>query len=106
MGAGARNDGYRTAARYRRPGGDGSPVENQEYRTGIDRTAKRRTDVGPALFGQFDLFEIQLDRGGAAEDRHRHLDPALSKISSSTTPLKLANGPSSTLTWSRSRNRR
>ena len=72
------------------------------------RRASRRAAADSSAFAtreggsldQLDLLEVELDRGRAAEDRDATLTFFLSKSSSSTTPLKLANGPSSTLTWS------
>ena len=52
------------------------------------------------LLHSFDLLEFELDRRRAAEDADETLTRPRSKSSSSTTPLKLANGPSRTLTAS------
>src|SRR3546814_18523092 len=42
---------------------------------------------GPPLFEAFDLFEVEFDRGGAAEDRHRHLDARLFDIELPDQPV-------------------
>src|SRR3546814_8213934 len=48
--------------------------------------------LGAPLFEAFDLFEVEFDGGGAAEDRHRHLDARLFEIEFLDQPVEAGEG--------------
>src|SRR3546814_11258858 len=70
-------------ARARRAGSS-SGVRLMRYSIGLRR--------GAPLFEAFDLFEVEFDRGGAAEDRHRHLDARLFEIELLDQPVEAGEG--------------
>src|SRR3546814_3734287 len=73
-------------ARARRAGSS-SGVRLMRYSIGLRR--------GAPLFEAFDLFEVEFDRGGAAEDRHRHLDARLFEIELLDQPVEAKIGRAS-----------
>src|SRR3546814_4536266 len=63
---------------------DLSGVRLMRYSIGLRR--------GAPLFEAFDLFEVEFDGGGAAEDRHRHLDARLFEIEFLDQPVEAGEG--------------
>src|SRR3546814_20812043 len=63
---------------------DLSGVRLMRYSIGLRR--------GAPLFEAFDLFEVEFDGGGAAEDRHRHLEARLFEIELLDPPVDAGAG--------------